>query len=184
MQQILEALRDPFVQDFARWTDEVAVYPATAEPFYLALGIADELGELLNAEESEILKEIGDVAWYTARYIYRVCQSNVNEEMEHAYAMFDLVKDHPGFGIEGICIHAGVIAGIEKKRIRDGANWTPAKRVEKNVAAARAAGAILVCLAYGARGKGSSLHAVLDANMAKLSNRKERGVIQGDGDNR
>lgn len=181
--------------EYASWTDSVAKYPPTAEPFYLALGIADELGEWvdevtkyrrkvqqtqdLSSRSSHItaqIKELGDTFWYIARYSTKVMGVPFSE----------LIRDAEHSNGDGRDLHTcvGTICGVEKKRIRDGELWDNAKLTEKNAAAYSALRNLVRILMLCCIDINVPLVAVLGMNRSKLEKRLAEGSIRGDGDNR
>jgi NTP pyrophosphatase (non-canonical NTP hydrolase) len=81
----------------------------------------------------------------------------------------------------GLAGEAGEIANKVKKVLRDDAGQvSPEKRgdIIKEI------GDVLWYLARTADELGVNLEDIADANIAKLTDRKERGVLQGSGDNR
>lgn len=161
--------------EYAAWTDNVAQYPPIAEPFYLALGIADELGEFtLAANEQDSLAEAGDVLWYCARYATKVLKvpfSEVISDSRHSSNRFAMGN-------------VGIICGIEKKRIRDGNEWSEDKRLEKEAKAYTALCCIIAWLAFPPFKKPVNLVQAINYNRIKLSGRLDAGTIKGDGDHR
>lgn len=164
---------------YATWTDTVAKYPPTAEPFYLALGIADEAGELADADGNQnVLKEAGDTLWYCARYSVRVLGIPFS-------SMIESLRHHQFVKTDRNAMAAiGIICGVEKKRIRDGAMWTSEVESKKRRAARDALCDVLVWVHSELARAGYTLSDALDANQGKLNKRAEEGTLQGDGDNR
>jgi MazG nucleotide pyrophosphohydrolase domain len=167
------------LNEYSKWTDNVAVYPKIHEPHYLALGIAEELGELLRTKnDEELIAEAGDVLWYGARYARIVLDADFAQICTH-----DL-EDYVMSGYE-ILQPLSIIAGVEKKRLRDGDEWDDAKKLAKHHAAAQALAQIMqFVIRCCAESAGKPVEDVLDANVAKLTGRKSAGTIQGDGDKR
>lgn len=167
-----------FFDAYASWTDSVAKYPPTAEPFYLALGIADEVGEYNAAtdDKQHFIAEAGDVCWYVARYSVNVL----------GVPFSDLVKD--ANEARGSCepgiVHVGTICGVEKKRIRDGELWDADKLADKNAIAYNALKQILHIVIEEMLDIDVTLQEVLEANVKKLSARLEAGTLRGDGEDR
>lgn len=166
--------------EYASWTDTTAKYPVTApqgycsEPSYLALGIADECGELAACPDSEEVKEAGDVMWYCARYAVKVLGIPFSEVVSEA-------QQRQFYG--DVSEQIGAICGVEKKRIRDGHLWTPEVLAEKQGKAYNA----LVCVVgyvLNILSGEYTLEHVVDVNMGKLNARLDAGTIQGDGDHR
>lgn len=168
---------------YATWTDTTAKYPVTApqgycsEPSYLALGIADEAGELVESMPGEErLKEGGDVLWYAARYATKVLGVNFSAVVADAVS-----RERPA---RNIVVHTGIICGVEKKRIRDGRNWSNEVRAEKAANAYAALVNVISFVAWELQAAGYTVEDAVNANMGKLTKRLEAGTIHGDGDNR
>jgi NTP pyrophosphatase (non-canonical NTP hydrolase) len=162
-------------QDRARTT---AVYPRKARIAYPALGLVGELGELSakineGANKEEICKEIGDVLWYCAN----LC-CDLERFLSDATGM-DTDFDHVGKAYQPLTLEdMGVLSENCKKLVRDGF------KEEKVAAVLGTIAYILRYLNAMAIALGTSLNLIASANIAKLESRKERGVLQGDGDNR
>lgn len=171
---------NPFFDQYAEWTDTVAQYPVSHEGAYLALGIIDECGEVtdcvIREHEADLAKECGDVLWYASRYVYRVLGRSMSEFM----ASFDYTDKHT----QHIHVATGVIAAVEKKRIRDGANWDAATVAAKNEKAAEALKNVIRWVNSYIHSTGRTLEEAMIFNQGKLNKRKDEGTIQGDGDNR
>ena len=174
---------------YAEWTDTTAKYPTTApqgycsEPSYLALGIADEAGELCTTRPDESrLKEGGDVLWYAARYATKVLGVNFSAIVRDAMSLPDAAL---GFGpVRNGLAYVAIIAGVEKKRIRDGSMWNNATRALKAEAAYGALVRVVSWVSWELAAAGYSLDEAIAKNMGKLTARLEAGTIHGDGDNR
>jgi hypothetical protein len=161
--------------EYAKWTSTVAQYPITAEAFYLALGIADECGELINAPRREVVAEGGDVLWYCARYAIKVLEvpfSDVVADSSRLHAVCSVTQN------------VGIICGVEKKRIRDGESWDNPKRIDKHAQAYSALVHIVHFVDYCLKQSGYTLEDAITANMTKLDGRLSAGTIKGDGDHR
>ncbi len=170
---------------YADWTDTVAKYPVTAEPYYLALGIADEIGELCGCDADNVVKEAGDVLWYCARYAKNVLRVN-----------FSVIVEDKKAGMCDISEQVGILCGVEKKRIRDGHMWNNEVRAKKTEAAYAALVQIVgwVALTIDLRGRiaydlstdveRNALGYAVQMNMGKLEARAAAGTLQGDGDHR
>lgn len=180
--------------NYQAWTDTVAQYPETAEANYLSLGISDEGGELAeaycaNKPKAVVMAEAGDVLWYVARYLRRVLHTNLADAVADAYqpearlAVVDSVQGVHGV-LSRMAVAQGKIAGVEKKRIRDGASWDENTATIKHVVGYRACVNILAGLIHFADIYGSSLESIAQNNRAKLDDRRNRDVIRGDGDKR
>jgi hypothetical protein len=162
--------------DYAKWTDNVAQYPVTAENFYLALGIADEAGELLSCTRDEDVKEAGDVLWYVSRYATKVLGVNFSAVVE------DALTGEPS--LVDVGVHIGAICGVEKKRIRDGASWNAEKALEKTSIAYNALVGVVKWTNNILTAHNHTLIDAIELNISKLGARLEAGTIKGDGDHR
>lgn len=173
---------------YVQMTRETAVYPESYERDYVIHGLVDEIGELLETVESapsgqpvtgaehteQICKEMGDCTWYLARLVdhFDFDLSDVRPP-NYSRREFDrgksLVKDN--------LILAARINGHQKKSVRDDADKedeikSAVWRIYKNFHAA--------VHHFGLY----DLNVVLETNLNKLFDRKDRDVIKGDGDER
>lgn len=178
---------------------------------YTSIGFANEVGELAELFDAEAMredgdanrldrytkawKELGDVQWYIARLCAEMPELPTFESM--VQRAIQLTVDNPrelrvsGFDLQSaLCAYSGRVLGVVKKMMRDGADWPLEKRAEKiaelrnflqlsiniSVEFAERTGPLVGC--HG------GYAAVLNDNKEKLSDRKDRGVLKGDGDNR
>lgn len=81
----------------------------------------------------------------------------------------------------GASNEAGEVAGKVKKILRDGWGDRP---MEKKIQILDEVGDVLWYLSQVCNELGMDLSEAADRNLKKLNSRKERGVIQGNGDNR
>jgi phosphoribosyl-ATP pyrophosphohydrolase len=169
---------------YAKWTDDVAQYPVTAEACYLALGLTDECGELQraadNADPNAVLAEVGDVLWYAARYSTNVLGLRFSEvisktQIQHRFSLT---------GPRNLLVNIAIISGIEKKRMRDGETWDENKRILKNADAYNSLREVLSWVFAKLYLSGYLVVDALNANQKKLSKRLDEGKIKGDGDYR
>lgn len=100
------------------------------------------------------------------------------QERANATAIYDSKFSilYPTLGLTG---EAGEVADKVKKIIRDGKSV-----VNERVEIAKELGDVLWYLAAVSRDIGVSLDDVAQMNIEKLESRKERGTLQGNGDNR
>lgn len=180
--------------DYQAFTRTTAVYPAPQAAEYLALALCEEVGETAEAFHPflpfryegvshkvgpSVLAELGDVLWYSARIademgvkLSSVMNVEYDGEASIPAAMFRMV------------VAAARIAGRRKKVIRDGQTWSHEKRAEVAAVILNELGMVIACVRVVARFFDSSLEGVMHANRVKLSSRKERGAIHGDGSTR
>lgn len=180
MWPVLKAL-----DDYQVWTETTAIYPREHWRSYLALGIADEAGELLEKIEhyttgtrrphvTELMDEAGDVLWYAAQLLNRIGTTfgllpvDRIARSEHEATIVSCTHF--------VVIHAAYIAGRAKKNLRDGA-VVDGKIIE-------AITKLMLALDSLCNSFGYSLAVVAARNMDKLGGRKDRGVLGGDGDKR
>jgi NTP pyrophosphatase (non-canonical NTP hydrolase) len=83
---------------------------------------------------------------------------------------------YPTLGLAG---EAGEVAEKVKKIIRDNKSI-----IDEKESVAKELGDVLWYVAAVARDIGYSLEVIAEMNIEKLESRKERGVLQGNGDNR
>ena len=83
---------------------------------------------------------------------------------------------YPTLGLAG---EAGEVAEKVKKIIRDNKS-----SIDEKESVAKELGDVLWYVAAVARDIGYSLEVIAEMNIEKLESRKERGVLQGNGDNR
>lgn len=174
------------LDDYQRFTPTTAKYPRALALPYLALGIGDEAGELLEKcldhsalvaawGKRELLPEAGDVMWYMAQLLleYEVTLSEVYQRAERTIVDFEATLD--GLGTY-ISIHAAKLQGRIKKHLRDQADVREAV-IELCARIVRAL--MTLCRIFD-----SSLFLVMDDNRRKLEARLEANTIQGEGDHR
>lgn len=170
--------------EYVEFTDLVALYPKPAESVYLAMGIGNELGELVEAIEEdgeEVLAEAGDVFWYLLRYASKVLGMNLDELEERTMGQvkFD-EEDFAAFVMKPL----GGILGYEKKKIRDYDTWSDEKKADKKSKAVAEIHQLCFEVANVLYSHGYEVETALGNNVDKLSGRKEAGNLRGDGSNR
>jgi NTP pyrophosphatase (non-canonical NTP hydrolase) len=151
-----------------------AAYPESAKVAYPALGLVSEVGELLDTEFGDrdaLVKELGDVVWYCA-----AIATDLDFKLSEAYgfAKCEFISD-----VQGIWKNAHLIAGRVKKIIRGDSG-----RTGKILAIRGYVGDVIRRVEALAAEAESSLEEVCEGNLDKLFDRKDRGQIKGDGDNR
>lgn len=181
---------------YQKQTRETAIYPEIGKKFvYPVLGLVGEIGELLekfennqtyfamsnskNIDTTELEGEIGDVLWYIAR-----------TAEEFGFTMSDLIKDQDCFvkniidirhSVSQMVIDAGLLSGKVKKIFRD-------KDGEVSDEVKELIRLYLWNIFNSLNGLCDKMHInvidVSEKNIDKLFDRKKRGKIKGDGDNR
>jgi NTP pyrophosphatase (non-canonical NTP hydrolase) len=91
-------------------------------------------------------------------------------------------KDSILYPVLGLTNEAGEVAGKVKKVLRDNEGNFDDPKVKNAIA--DELGDVLWYLAVTARDVGFNLSTIAKRNIDKLQSRKERGVLQGSGDNR
>lgn len=183
---------------YAEQAASTAIYPDRGRNLpYAALGIADEAGELLEAiggllaagpdtDATAFLKEAGDVLWYVAA-VAAETGVTLDGTLDELAALGDRRpfpwRDLVPLGAR-ITIAASKIAGLAKKTIRDHDGRFPDAWRADVAAHLRSVlhylGHAIATASDGTR----SLDGAAEMNLAKLSSRKERGVLSGSGDDR
>ena len=98
-----------------------------------------------------------------------------------ATAVYPGAGDNLLYPTLGLCGEAGEVAEKVKKMVRDDGGVLSE---ERRAALAKELGDVLWYAAQLATEAGLELDAIAEANLAKLLSRKERGVLQGSGDDR
>lgn len=171
---------------------------------YPSLGILNELEELMSKmidffSDSkpgfldELLYELGDVFWYVANLSREVgidLSDLFNDKNPSYLCLLKTVKDLKDgsnnedilMGISAILwMPVGKIQGIAKKILRDGPDYLTEEKKEVIVSSLSGLCDLLmvICNVFGL-----NIEKAMEMNIDKLSSRKERGVITGDGDHR
>lgn len=184
--QTLAGLRDKFA--------ETAIYPADQEQAYLMLGLLAEAGETANvfkkvlrdddckltAEKAERLAdELGDVLWYAVLHAFRVAGAS---DEEGAVTLLDVSLRS-----------AKRDGGSVTASILDLASWAALEDYEgfDSLTGVRLVSDIVTFLRRLATDAGEldsaralALSSIAAGVVAKLEDRKNRGVLQGSGDKR
>ena len=178
--------------DYQTEARKTAIFPKDRALEYTALGLVSEVSELaeifleqmsFSAKQDALLKELGDCYWYAAA---------IADALEDAHGsgirlqyVFDLVTvENSMFNateFHQIVAASGKIAGIVKKTIRDNEGKMPP---EKFNALLLELSKVLKGLTNMAVNLNTHPNTILKANLAKLADRQERGVLTGSGDNR
>jgi NTP pyrophosphatase (non-canonical NTP hydrolase) len=183
--------------EYAEVARSMAIYPSDRVYEYPSLGLGGEIGELcekLDAREfkvrpvsdTDLRKEFGDVLWYV-----------MNTALDAKIDIDELVPDCCS-GLRAATFaeiqkavpssRPGILAGLggkacelAKKYIRDdGVTMTDKRRDNVHLTLIQ----ILLCLGGLCNLCGLSLEEAAQENLDKLQSRKDRGVLQGSGDNR
>lgn len=203
-----------FTEGTAAYPTTFAVPPGTtlvtAGIVYVTLGIGNEVGELAELFDQEAYapddrieryqsawKELGDVQWYLARLCIEM-GGQIGSFDDHVQRAYEDLKSEvrreirvSGFDLQsGLSTHAGRVLGVVKKAMRDGHAWGEEKRADKMAELGAAVSAMIrLSVDFAERtgplvGCEGGYVGLLRANTDKLSGRKERGTLHGDGENR
>lgn len=99
-------------------------------------------------------------------------------EYQNAAMGFRLPSANAEYALFNLGAEAGEVLGVVAKGIRDTRSFDYEQKIKKEL------GDVLWHVAAVALDNGFTLEEVAMANIAKLSKRKEEGVIQGSGDDR
>lgn len=155
---------------------KTAIYPEELAAPYLALGLCSEAAELTQARTHvEYAKELGDCQWYITRLANHYSFS-LRELVQQA-ALYAPSEEAERQLIE----QAGLLAGLIKKQIRDGAKWTGEEREESRQ---KVRDTLISCTRHSMELARGEYLTVLRKNAEKLLSRMGRGKLQGSGDNR
>lgn len=171
------------LSDYIANTATTAIYPhvdtgSLDALVYLALGLAGESTEALDAAAHHELSELGDVAWYLAR---------LSAELGIDVALLDAVCNHPvprsdgPTGVADLVIVCGRFAELVKKAIRDDSGELTAQRRSALVDQVITGWQTLNQVAHSL---GHSLDTLLRGNAEKLARRAAANTLMGSGDNR
>ena len=164
--------------DYCKLARETAIYPEKLGSAYAALGLIEELGEILDVwsipeGHNNRKKEAGDVLWYMSELCHVLMLDidavfNYNNTKYFDYSRFfgNIQKE--------ICKFAGVIKKIE----RDGIT------LEKKEKVADFLRNCFILIWHRMNSDNIDMLTVAQNNIEKLQSRKERGTLQGDGNDR
>ena len=168
-----------------------AIYPLERELDYTILGLCSEVAEVaelvsppntMGATATEVAasmkSETGDCFWYAAA-VADALKVPLQDVWDNR--IYDAERCAPQIIAVELVVQSGLMAGLLKKAIRDDAGVLTPDRKAKMLLAL---GAVLSELNALSVSIGSSAHAVTQANLNKLSDRKQRGVLGGSGDAR
>jgi len=170
--------------DYQEKARATAIYPNVGDNFvYPTLGLIDEIGELVGAlgtslPNDVIIKEAGDVLWYVASLasevdltLWRVAGCRNIKDIDPPNTYF----------LGGLFLSGAAIAGIVKKTLRD---RDGALTLESKMQISHSLSVILHILVMICYHRETSLLEIAEENLKKLSDRQDRGVLHGSGDNR
>jgi len=157
------------LRDYQIAAGTTAVYPDTAYVTYPALGLCNEIGEYLESDTDSMWGELGDIMWYVS-----ALATDLEADLQDC---FDLTEPGGMHSVTVLVIHAARIAGWVKKIIRGDGN-------DKRDDILKSIGEIIHTIDVISRSRGKSVDQVCQENIDKLFDRKDRGVLKGDGDNR
>lgn len=167
-----------------------AIYPDGAKFYYPTFGLIGECAELNRTfNYNDSLKEAGDCFWYIVNcvldagfnygdWVDRLTRGQRADNFTELTSL--ALQNHRLTRI--VCLQSlGVLAGIAKKALRD--NYGQIQDHKRDIYLDGVVEITLKvmehCHIYGI-----NIDDVVKANKDKLASRKERGVLQGDGDNR
>lgn len=163
-----------------------AVYPLERELDYTVLGLVSEVGEVeetfvmdkpqIDLWTKKMKTEIGDCFWYAA-----AVADALGTTLQQVWDGRADAAPGVAFNRSHLVAYTGQLAGHLKKTIRDDAGvLLPARRT----AMIATLGNILTELTALCTAMETTAHAVTQANLNKLADRKQRGTLQGSGDQR
>jgi len=172
-------------EEYSQQTHRTAAYPENQAELYLALGIADEAGELKEAisvtgidpdRRDKVTAEMGDVYWYVSE-LSRQLDVGVCANASYSSSM----KFEQGVKrVDTALKYACRIAGQAKKALRDDGGEFTRDRKEKVKGHLEGVKSALQDAAHHLGLGGEEV--VLTRNAEKLSIRKEEGLIRGEGE--
>lgn len=178
-------------REYTEWTRTTALYPFNKHIIYPALGVINEIGEFAGKVKKQMRgdsldlrdamqAELGDVLWYAVRLLDDVG----SDFSKHTVVMYaDELKplmasdEFPLILSLSLARFSGEIAQLLCEYECDPAC------IDRAVLEDLALG-VYAILCVGAESFGSSIEQLMAQNMAKLEERKNRGTLRGNGDNR
>lgn len=177
------------LSDYANAIADLAVYPDDVALRYCGLGLVGEAGEVANqvkkiwrddggvltpSRTGKLQAEMGDVIWYAARFAF-----HLGIEVDDRYEPWDKGNPVTGrassdifFATENLSfIAAGCVSPEDLEDL---------EKIERIYIV----DTLFRTLADVADLLGTNLNALAANNLAKLTSRKDRGVLQGSGDDR
>ena len=166
-----------------------AFYPLERELDYTILGLCSEVADVaelvwvFTLPSPELKSELGDCFWYVA-----AVADAVHEPLQQVWDTRDEARyenhnygDVTGFLTAELVVQSGRLAGLLKNSIRDDEGVVSPQRRASMIASLAA---VMVLLDKLSEAVDTTSHAVTQANLNKLADRKQRGVRRGSGDNR
>jgi NTP pyrophosphatase (non-canonical NTP hydrolase) len=179
------------IKDYAAAAVSTAIYPQSDRYIYPSLGIGGEVGELCEKlgflswasreGRGPARKEVGDVLWYIA-----ATANDAGLKMENL-SSWDTFEDLGQYtfsstiSIGRLAGRGGAVCELAKKCIRDDHRVLTDERRGK---VKDALAVLLFDLAAICNSYGISIAEAAEENLTNLQSRKDRGTLQGSGDNR
>lgn len=173
-----------------------AIYPLKRELEYTVLGLCSEVGEVgeayaegkqgwgyTAADIKALKKEIGDCFWYCAA-IADAADLTLEEVALYGSKLGlppVIAPNSRGLTVLAIVAESSALAGVVKKAIRDNEGFVDTVARVKLVQSLYRTLWLLDGLCHRFS---TNRHVVMVENLNKLADRKQRGVLQGSGDNR
>lgn len=189
--------------EYQRRAMETAVYPRKTHLgaiLYCALGLAGEIGELVNEAKrlirddqgkwtlqrrARMIEELGDILWYVAALCHE------HEKPMNIFMPLDIEVDTlqiPANGVEAALYLASqmvVKAGYIHRELKDGILDRVRGYTFRNAEMVQATISVLMRLIIKmTETLDTSLGHVMEENLRKLEDRARRNVVKGEGDNR
>lgn len=159
-----------------------AFYPQRGNNLvYAVLGLVEETSEVVEKidrlDKNGLIKELGDQVWYISAICFEIQEPL--ENLSSYVVNLNFTKNQPCLQVMEEAI--GQISAKTKKAIRDN-NGVLDKDKRKHII--ENLGRILSAINTLANIHGFDLSQVCATNIEKLNDRKNRGTLQGSGDNR
>lgn len=183
--------------DYQKAAAKTAIFPKEHALHYTVLGLLSEVGELAGAYREQklsnalgerdwksFLSEAADILWYAAALadVLKLPLQDIRDRVEINPDIHTAYSK--GFAVVGITFDAGEIASAVKKHLRDA---QPGVSIYGSIYEDKIInhlGSILIHIELLALSKHQTVSELMQQNIAKLTDRKNRGVLGGSGDNR
>lgn len=166
-----------------------AVYPLERELDYTILGLCSEVADvaelvwIFTLPSPEMKSELGDCYWYVA-----AVADAIHEPLQQVWEARDEARyenhnygDVTGFLTAELVVQSGRLAGLLKKSIRDDDGVVSS---ESRASMITSLATVMILLNKLSEAVDTTAHGVTQANLNKLADRKQRGMLRGSGDHR
>ncbi len=145
--------------------------------------IRDDNGEMPQSRKDDIKKELGDVMWYCANVC---CDADLCLDMMYKMKNASTIRNMRNLTFPQLVLHMSSTAAYAAQALEKWASKYDCRIGENNrfTEIPHCLTCIIVCVEEIATRCDFTLEEVCTTNLDKLLDRKERGTLKGEGDNR